>query len=140
LNRLCQNNFCAFEYGVSVADRIGESFIGKIVEFGCDIGGISLSHGSSPWLGSEPVQELMPLARLAIFQYQLFMARSISNIRKKRGRGRPKIGAIPVMVRLLPDQAARLDEWRKNDPDKPGRPEAIRRLLERSLPPPPKRS
>jgi hypothetical protein len=37
------------------------------------------------------------------------------------------------MVRLLPEQAARLDDWRKHDPDKPGRPEAIRRLLERSL-------
>ena len=62
------------------------------------------------------------------------MARSISNIRKKRGRGRPKIGAIPVMVRLLPDQAARLDRWRKALAHRPGRPEAIRRLLEQNLP------
>ena len=59
---------------------------------------------------------------------------SISNIRKKRGRGRPKIGAIPVLVRLLPDQAAKLDKWRKGLPDSPGRPEAIRRLLEENLP------
>ncbi len=64
------------------------------------------------------------------------MARSISNIRKKRGRGRPKIGAIPVLVRLLPDQAARLDKWRKALADSPGRPEAIRRLLEENLPGP----
>jgi hypothetical protein len=62
------------------------------------------------------------------------MARSISNIRKKRGRGRPKVGAIPVLVRLLPDQAARLDKWRKGLGDSPGRPEAIRRLLEQNLP------
>jgi hypothetical protein len=62
------------------------------------------------------------------------MAQSISNIRKKRGRGRPKVGAIPVMVRLLPDQAARLDTWRKGLADSPGRPEAIRRLLEDNLP------
>jgi hypothetical protein len=41
---------------------------------------------------------------------------------------------IPVMVRLLPDQAARLDKWRKALADNPGRPEAIRRLLEQSLP------
>jgi hypothetical protein len=61
------------------------------------------------------------------------MARSISNIRKKRGRGRPKIGAIPVLVRLLPDQAARLDKWRKALADSPGRPEAIRRLLDENL-------
>src|SRR5262249_42758297 len=38
------------------------------------------------------------------------------------------------MVRLLPDQAARLDRWRKGLADSPGRPEAIRRLLEQSLP------
>ena len=62
------------------------------------------------------------------------MTQSISNIRKKRGRGRPKIGAIPVLVRLLPDQAARLDKWRKALVDSPGRPEAIRRLLEQNLP------
>ena len=62
------------------------------------------------------------------------MTRSISNIRKKRGRGRPKVGAIPVMVRLLPDQVARLDKWRKGLVDNPGRPEAIRRLLEKNLP------
>src|SRR5262249_27125663 len=62
------------------------------------------------------------------------MAQSISNIRKKRGRGRPKVGAIPVMVRLLPDQAAKLDSWRKGLADRPGRPEAIRRLLEQNLP------
>ena len=62
------------------------------------------------------------------------MARSISNIRKKRGRGRPKVGAIPVLVRLLPDQADRLDRWRKGLSDRPGRPEAIRRVLEQALP------
>jgi len=62
------------------------------------------------------------------------MVRSISNIRKKRGRGRPKVGAIPVLVRLLPDQADRLDRWRKGLADSPGRPEAIRRLLEQNLP------
>jgi len=62
------------------------------------------------------------------------MTRSISNIGKKRGRGRPKVGAIPVMVRLLPDQAARLDRWRGGLAGSPGRPEAIRRLLEQGLP------
>ena len=37
------------------------------------------------------------------------------------------------MVRLLPAQAASLDEWRRQQADKPGRPEAIRRLLESGL-------
>jgi len=57
------------------------------------------------------------------------MAKAISNIRKKSGRGRPKLGAVPVMVRLLPDQVKLLDAWRKAQPDRPGRPEALRRML-----------
>jgi hypothetical protein len=73
------------------------------------------------------------LARPTIFEYQKFMATSISNIRKKRGRGRPKVGAVPVMVRLLPEQATSLDDWRKKQIDRPGRPEAIRRLIDRAL-------
>ena len=44
------------------------------------------------------------------------------------------MGAVPVLVRLLPDQADRLDRWRKGLTDSPGRPEAIRRLLEQNLP------
>lgn len=61
------------------------------------------------------------------------MKRSLSNIRKKRGRGRPKVGATPVMVRLLPAQTKSLDAWRNGQKDRPGRPEAIRRLLDRAL-------
>jgi len=38
------------------------------------------------------------------------------------------------MVRLLPDQVAALDKWRKAQVDQPGRPEAIRRLIEIALP------
>ena len=61
------------------------------------------------------------------------MKSSIVNIGKKRGRGRPKTGAIPVLVRFTPEQAVRLDAWRKNGSDRLGRPEAIRRLVELAL-------
>jgi hypothetical protein len=61
------------------------------------------------------------------------MGESISNIGKKRGRGRPFLGAQPVMVRLLPSRVAAIDKWRKAQPDHPGRPEAIRRLVEVAL-------
>jgi hypothetical protein len=37
------------------------------------------------------------------------------------------------MVRLLPEQAAEVDKWRKAQSDEPGRPEAIRRLIEIAL-------
>jgi hypothetical protein len=59
--------------------------------------------------------------------------RIISDIGKKR-IGRPPIGAVPIMVRVLPDQAAALDAWIKRQKE-PGltRPEAIRRLVELGL-------
>jgi hypothetical protein len=38
------------------------------------------------------------------------------------------------MVRLLPDQAERLDVWRRDLTDRAGRPEAIRRLVEQAIP------
>jgi hypothetical protein len=32
------------------------------------------------------------------------------------------------MVRLLPDQLKALDDWCKRQPDRPGRPEGLRRM------------
>ena len=51
---------------------------------------------------------------------------------KSKG-GRPKVNATPVTVRVLPDQLAALDDWRRAQTDQPGRPEAIRRLLAERL-------
>jgi hypothetical protein len=42
----------AFEHGVRIADRVGEHFVGEIVESITMQG--SLIHGSSPWFGSGP--------------------------------------------------------------------------------------
>ena len=62
------------------------------------------------------------------------MMKSISGVRKKRGRGRPAIGATAINLRLPPTQIGFLDSWIASQPDpKPTRPEAIRRLLERAL-------
>ena len=60
------------------------------------------------------------------------MAREISGI-KKPGRGRPKTNSTGIMVRMPPDQLARLDKWLKAQPDMPSRPEAVRRLLDEGL-------
>ena len=60
------------------------------------------------------------------------MARAIPNIKKSRGR--PRIDATPIGLRIPPPQLARLDAWIANQPDpKPTRPEAIRRLIETGL-------
>jgi hypothetical protein len=57
---------------------------------------------------------------------------SINNIGKSR-RGRPATGAMPTLVRLPAHLAKGVDAWAKGQIDKPGRPEAIRRLLETAL-------
>jgi hypothetical protein len=62
------------------------------------------------------------------------MARlSINNIRKKRGRGRPPVGATPIMVRMPPAELGALDNWIGSQTDELSRPEAIRRLVELGL-------
>ncbi len=49
---------------------------------------------------------------------------------RKSSRGRPRIDATPVNVRLPPEQLAPLDAWISDQPDpKPTRPEAVRHVL-----------
>jgi hypothetical protein len=52
---------------------------------------------------------------------------------RKRGRGRPRTNSTLVGVRLTPDLLDALDRWRLAQPDQPGRPEAVRRLLAQAL-------
>jgi hypothetical protein len=51
---------------------------------------------------------------------------------KKRGRPRTGIGT-PVQVRMNDALLASLDHWRQQQPDRPNRPEAMRRLVEQGL-------
>jgi len=52
---------------------------------------------------------------------------------KKRGRLPPE--NEPLHLRLSAEMIERLDDWRRNERDLPGRQEAIRRLLDSILPP-----
>jgi hypothetical protein len=63
------------------------------------------------------------------------MPLSITDNKKKRGRPATGIGPA-VGLRLYPDLEQRLDAWiaKQGEPDL-GRPEAIRRLLDKALPP-----
>jgi hypothetical protein len=63
------------------------------------------------------------------------MAKSIRDIPKKRGRGRPKTTGRGegVLLRLHKPLTSAIDDWAKRQDDKPSRPEAIRRLLVRAL-------
>jgi hypothetical protein len=60
------------------------------------------------------------------------MSPSIPDTRKSRGR--PRIDATQLAVRVPPRDLARLDAWISKQPDpKPSRPEAIRRLVAEAL-------
>lgn len=61
------------------------------------------------------------------------MAKSIISVSKKRKPGRPKVGSTLVGVRLPPAELGVIDEWRRQQDNRPGRPEAIRRLVEIGL-------
>lgn len=58
---------------------------------------------------------------------------SMTGITATRKRGRPPTGWTQVGVKMLPNQAARLDAWIASQPDKPRRAEAIRRLVDVAL-------
>ena len=61
------------------------------------------------------------------------MRKSIAVIPKKK-RGRPATGRDPVTaIRLSADLRERVDSWAAGQTDKPGRSEAIRRLVALSL-------
>jgi len=52
----------------------------------------------------------------------------------KKSRGRPKVDAVPVNVRVPPDLVADLDRWISDQPEpKPSRPEALRTLAAERL-------
>jgi hypothetical protein len=52
----------------------------------------------------------------------------------QRRRGPPDTGGGTLIgVRIQPEELELLDRWRAGQADKPGRPEAIRRLVEQSL-------
>ena len=60
------------------------------------------------------------------------MTKSTRDTTKPR-RKRPAVTGDPVMVRVQPEMAKDLDDWRRKQTDLPNRPEAIRRLVELGL-------
>jgi hypothetical protein len=60
------------------------------------------------------------------------MTKSTREITKSPKKRAPVTGD-PVLVRVQPDMAKQLDDWRRKQDDLPGRPEAIRRLVELGL-------
>ena len=74
----------------------------------------------------------LPWARY--YDNHKFMAQSIPDNQKKRRRGRPRTGVTPMTgVRFSADLLAKIQKWARNQPDKPNKAEAIRRLVEQAL-------
>jgi hypothetical protein len=61
------------------------------------------------------------------------MAKSIRDIKKRRGRPKSTGSGYPQLVRLHDAQIKAIDGWAKAQDDEPSRPEAIRRLVEIGL-------
>jgi hypothetical protein len=68
-----------------------------------------------------------------LFYNIIYSMKSISNIEKKRGRGRPPTDSTPILVRVPPDVLEGIDSWITKQKDDQSRPEAIRRLVELGL-------
>jgi hypothetical protein len=51
----------------------------------------------------------------------------------KKSRGRPPVESEAVNVRIALPALKEIDDWRRHQDDMPGRPEAIRRLVELGL-------
>ena len=60
------------------------------------------------------------------------MSKSIREITKSPKK-RPQATGEPVLTRFQPPLLQQIDDWRRNQQDLPGRPEAIRRLVEQAL-------
>jgi hypothetical protein len=60
------------------------------------------------------------------------MKSRINNVKKSK-RGRPPIESEAVTVRMATSALRDVDDWRRQQDDLPGRPEAIRRLVELGL-------
>jgi hypothetical protein len=61
------------------------------------------------------------------------MAKSIRVIKKSRGRPRTTGTGTLIGIRFQEPSLDRIDQWAAAQDDEPGRPEAIRRLVEQAL-------
>jgi hypothetical protein len=94
-----------------------------------------------PWLalGAGRVFHHLPvpphLAMKANPRYLRFMRKSTRPVKKKRGppKGYGARGSKSLHVKVPPDELAALDAWIKQQPDKPSRPEGLRRLAKIAL-------
>ena len=72
----------------------------------------------------------LPLGFLSC--YHEYMVKS-THVNMKTPKKRAAFTGELVGVRVQPDVAKQLDDWRRKQDDLPGRPEAIRRLVELGL-------
>jgi hypothetical protein len=94
---------------------------------------VSLSHVVRALMVRVRAGRKLTLPLGLIFWYHLFM-KSATKKDTKKSRGRPATGVgIQIGTRWSPEIVSLVDAWRRQQDDMPGRPEAIRRLVELGL-------
>jgi hypothetical protein len=68
-----------------------------------------------------------------LFFGTIILMKRQSLVPKKRRGPAPTGKGIQIQVRIQPNKLAQLDRWIANQNDRPSRPEAIRRIVERAL-------
>lgn len=65
----------------------------------------------------------------------LYAQKSVCQFMRAETRkvGRPKVDSEEVRARMPREQLDRIDAWAAAQPDTPGRPEALRRLVDKAL-------
>jgi len=56
---------------------------------------------------------------------------SVDKVKKRIGR--PPVDSEQITVRIQRPMLDALDDWRERQDDKPGRPEAVRRILKKEI-------
>jgi hypothetical protein len=76
---------------------------------------------------------------MLVYVYFMNTSSILQHKNEKKKRGRPPLiddegnGMLSLNIRIPVVLKHRVDEWRRGQPDIPGRAESIRRLLERAL-------
>jgi hypothetical protein len=115
-------------------DGVGQRRVSKVVKagWGYDREIRSLGHGFTPLAWVRAGQVYRALVRLVTLWHHKVMKSTLSSAKKPK-MGRPTVDSEAVNVRIARDALETIDDWRRKQADLPGRPEAIRRLIELGL-------
>jgi hypothetical protein len=112
----------------ATSPRVADVFVGGVL---CTLSAWVMEN--QPFMVRVRVGREVRASLRPAFMVLHFMPKS-NQVVPKKGRGRPATGRDPVTaIRLSKELRATVDKWAAKQDDKPGRSEAIRRLVELGL-------